>query len=143
MQVAYVTVPITVITVFVPGGAMEEWTSGIIVWDLIALLLLPAALISLRVHTSEFRTLILCSVLGLTLCGVWSAMCYLISRFFLNGEFVGDNPPFLGLTPLFQPEITRLIVGCCFLAVGTIFGAIIAMMFKRKENTRNGIRTTP
>jgi hypothetical protein len=136
LVIAIVTIPIVVITVFIPRGGLAKVGPWVYTWDAIALFLVPAALIALCVRTSRIRTVILSSVLGLVLCGTWSVVTYPVGRIFLMARVVGTGSTFMDLVPLYEAEIVRLIAGCCFLAASALSGAILAILIKRSKEKR-------
>ena len=129
-----VAVPLTVFTVFSPG-VVHNLTFGILLWDVTALLLATAVLVGMNLQTTPIRAFVLCLVLVLILCSVWSVVYYPVSRVFIMGRVVGETG-LASLPSLSEADITRLIRGNCFIVLGCIGGAVLAIM---KNNW--GIRT--
>jgi len=98
----------------------------------LALFVIPSALLSLCRHHSPRCTVIRSAVFALVLCAVWIVTYYPISRFFIMGEVVNPDGT-TGHVSLLGDEPKRLVLGCLYLVASSVAGGLLSVAKERKK----------
>jgi len=125
------TVLLTFFALLAPG-VVEDLSPGIMIWDVLALFVIPSALLSLCRHHSPRCTVIRSAVFALVLCAVWIVTYYPISRFFIMGEVVNPDGT-TGHVSLLGDEPKRLVLGCLYLVASSVAGGLLSVAKERKK----------
>lgn len=134
-----VTAPLAFFALFAPG-VVEELTPGIMTWDVLALFIIPSALLAQCRHRTPRGAVIRSVVFVLVLCTVWSITYYPVSRFFIMGEVLHPDGS-TGLVPLSGDEPKRLVLGCVYLIASAVSGGLMSV--HREGNRMRTSKATP
>lgn len=125
------TVPFTFFALFAPG-VVEDLSVGIMMWDVLALFIIPSTLLALCQHRSLRGTAVRSVVFALVLCAVWIVTYYPISRFFIMGEVIYPDGT-TGHVPLSGDEPKRLVLGCVYLIASSVAGGLLSVAKERRR----------